>query len=268
MRPKPQKRRTTNAANLEPHTIRDSERARELGRLGGIASGEARREKRSLRAWAELLRDQPPPDGVEGETNAGAAIVATFREAQMGNIQAVRFLSELLGELDAPDTFAGKAPPPPIVIGIHDATFIEAERTRQDGIFAGLAKADGQDQPTDAAGAPKTPLQARGNREGYADAPGRAEGVEVPSRSPDADGGGDGEADGGESGTPTAPEPGGDSPARHDPPQPPKPLTRAEAVAALMAKREAERAADREAAEADRRRATPCFTPFGMTRRR
>lgn len=44
-----------NEQNLRPFTTRSSEEARELGRKGGIASGEARREKKSLREKAKLL---------------------------------------------------------------------------------------------------------------------------------------------------------------------------------------------------------------------
>lgn len=44
-----------NEQNLKPFTTRSSEEARELGRKGGIASGEARREKKSLREKAKLL---------------------------------------------------------------------------------------------------------------------------------------------------------------------------------------------------------------------
>ncbi len=166
MKPKPQKRKIINAANLEPYRIADTERARELGHRGGIASGAARREKRTLRAWAELIRDQPAPDGAEGETNAGAAIVATYRSAQAGDVSAVRFLSELMGEMDAPDTFNG-AIPPPIIIGIHDPAFVESERRKLEAQGAELDRLSGGDNGEphpDAAGTTRKGLEARGKR--------------------------------------------------------------------------------------------------------
>lgn len=45
-----------NNKNLMP-PVRTSEEARELGRRGGIASGEARRAKRTMRERAQLLLD-------------------------------------------------------------------------------------------------------------------------------------------------------------------------------------------------------------------
>ena len=81
--------------------------AREKGRRGGVASGEARRVKRTMREWAELMRDNPAPDKLrkalgEDLTQAGAAVAAMYTESMSGNVQAFRALSDLLGETDAP----------------------------------------------------------------------------------------------------------------------------------------------------------------------
>lgn len=79
-----------------------SETARETGRKGGKASGVARRLKRTMREWAEIVRDAPAPDEIRarfpGMTNAGAAVVAMFTESMSGNVSAFRALAELMGE--------------------------------------------------------------------------------------------------------------------------------------------------------------------------
>ena len=80
--------------------------AREKGRRGGVASGEARRVKRTMREWAELMRDNPAPDDVrkalgDDLTQAGAAVAAMYTASMSGNVQAFRALSDLLGETDA-----------------------------------------------------------------------------------------------------------------------------------------------------------------------
>lgn len=248
MKPKPQKRKITNAANLEPYRIADAEQAREMGHRGGVASGIARREKRTLRAWAELLRDEPAPDGAEGETNAGAAIVAAYREAQSGNVQAVRFLSELMGEMDAPDTFNG-AIPPPIIIGIHDPAFVEAERRKLEAQGAELDRladgGDGEPRP-DAAGATETGAEARGKRGASKTAPGGPKRVKTPSRSP--------------GGVAYAPDEIPPDLLAEDEPQ--KPKTRREAVALMEAKRGTAAARKRGTS------AAPSFLPSGFSRRR
>ncbi len=248
MKPKPQKRKITNAANIEPYRIADTERAREMGHKGGVASGVARREKRTLRAWAELLRDQPAPDGAEGETNAGAAIVATYRSAQAGDVSAVRFLSELMGEMDAPDPFNG-AIPPPIIIGIHDHAFVEAERRKlaaQSAELDRLSGCDNGEPHPDAAGATRTGIEARGKRVAHKITPGRRKRMEIPSRSPDG----------------VTDIPGDVPPELLAEDEPPKPRTRREAVALMEANRKVAKAGERPTG------ARPSFLPSGFSRRR
>ena len=80
--------------------------ARERGRKGGKASGRARSVKRSMRQWAELMRDMPAPENARAEfgadlTQAGAAVAAMYRASVAGDVRAFRALAELLGELDA-----------------------------------------------------------------------------------------------------------------------------------------------------------------------
>jgi len=79
--------------------------ARERGRNGGKASGRARSVKRSMRQWAELMRDTPAPDTVQEKlgadlTRAGASVAAMYNAAMAGDVRAFRAVAELLGELD------------------------------------------------------------------------------------------------------------------------------------------------------------------------
>ena len=80
--------------NLDP--VRTKDEARKRGRNGGIASGEARRKKKSLREWALFWRDRPSPD--PAMTMGAAAAEAMFREAIAGNPSAFRELARILGE--------------------------------------------------------------------------------------------------------------------------------------------------------------------------
>lgn len=95
-----------NPQNLEAHQFKQGEaRAAEAGRLGGIASGAAKRERRTLREIAEAMRDITPPEqarqigGVNCFTYGEAAVAAMYAEAAAGNVKAFRALVETLGEI-------------------------------------------------------------------------------------------------------------------------------------------------------------------------
>ena len=79
--------------------------AKERGRKGGKASGRARSVKRSMRQWAEMMRDMPAPAETRAEfgeelTQAGASVAAMYRASVGGDVRAFRAIAELLGELD------------------------------------------------------------------------------------------------------------------------------------------------------------------------
>ena len=99
-----------NEQNLIPMEKRSPEEAREMGRKGGRASGEARRRKKSLREAAELYLSLPvadrrkwnkisaegvPPDDVD---NQMAIIVGLSAKAAKGDARAAKVLFDLLGE--------------------------------------------------------------------------------------------------------------------------------------------------------------------------
>ena len=97
-----------NERNLIP--VRSTEEARERGRNGGRASGEARRRKKSLREAAELYLSLPvsdkrawnklAKDGVEPEDvdNQMAIIAGLSIKAAKGDAKAAKVLFDLLGE--------------------------------------------------------------------------------------------------------------------------------------------------------------------------
>ena len=119
--------------NLRPPSTTDE--AREWGRRGGIASGEARRRRASLRdELASILT-------AEGGVVAKSIAVAICGEAKRGNVGAFKAIAQVLGELKEVVGVEAEALPPPIVIPIHDPAFVEAERERQRREFAEIAEA-------------------------------------------------------------------------------------------------------------------------------
>lgn len=82
-----------NIANLNP--VQSSNEARERGRNGGIASGEARREKARLRAALEALLDRQTEDGTTGSE---ALAVALYEKALTGDVRAFVEIRDMIGE--------------------------------------------------------------------------------------------------------------------------------------------------------------------------
>lgn len=88
--------------NLKPY--RSEDEAREAGRRGGIASGEARRRKKSMREWAEILGEclmtLKLPDGTKVDADINAAVVLKQMEKAINksDTNAAAFLMRLRGE--------------------------------------------------------------------------------------------------------------------------------------------------------------------------
>lgn len=97
-----------NERNLIP--VRSTEEARERGRNGGRASGEARRRKKSLReaaelylslpvsdkrAWNKLTKDGVAPEDVD---NQMAIIAGLSIKAAKGDAKAAKVLFDLIGD--------------------------------------------------------------------------------------------------------------------------------------------------------------------------
>lgn len=103
-----------NEENLIPMDQRSEDEVRELGRRGGIASGAARRRKRSLREAADmylslpvtdrrrankLLRRKVDPEDID---NQMAMIAGLADAATEGDARAAAVLVKLLGEETPP----------------------------------------------------------------------------------------------------------------------------------------------------------------------
>ena len=99
-----------NEKNLIPFNERTESEQRQIAQKGGIASGAARRRKRSMRQAADyylslpetdrrrvnaMLRDQIEPEDMD---NQMAVVVGITEQAKRGNPQAANVLLKMLGE--------------------------------------------------------------------------------------------------------------------------------------------------------------------------
>ena len=100
----------SNEKNLIPFNERTESEQREIAQKGGIASGAARRRKRSMRQAADyylslpetdhrrvnaMLRDQIDPEDVD---NQMSVVMGIATAAKQGNPQAAAVLLKMLGE--------------------------------------------------------------------------------------------------------------------------------------------------------------------------
>ena len=77
-----------NEENLIPMNERSESEVRELGRKGGIKSGEARREKKLFKEAIEKKLGQ----------SLDSMVDAMINQAKNGNVQAITFLRDTIGE--------------------------------------------------------------------------------------------------------------------------------------------------------------------------
>lgn len=87
---------TYNEENLIPFTERTEKEQREIARQGGIASGEARREKATMKATLEMLLNETNKNG---KTYRELATLGLLKGAINGNANNYRTILETLGEL-------------------------------------------------------------------------------------------------------------------------------------------------------------------------
>lgn len=104
--------------DLIPFNERTKEEQKKIAQMGGIASGAARRRKRSLKEAADLYLSLPVTDrrvwnkiardGVEPEDidNQMAIIAGLAKAASQGDSKAAKVLFDLLGDADAGDNAA------------------------------------------------------------------------------------------------------------------------------------------------------------------
>lgn len=86
-----------NPDNLNP--VRSKQEATERGRKGGIASGQARRNKKMLRECFEILLDKNYK-GKDGKVISGAETLAltVFQKAQRGDLKAFEIVRDTAGQ--------------------------------------------------------------------------------------------------------------------------------------------------------------------------
>ena len=89
-------------ANNENLRTPTSDEAREIGRKGGIASGEARRERKDMRYFAKIVLDELVKDkksGAELPTRYAALKSVLKKVLKEGDHNALKTLTQLAGEL-------------------------------------------------------------------------------------------------------------------------------------------------------------------------
>jgi len=92
---KPIKSKTMNDENLIPFNERTPSELREIASNAGKRSGEARREKKSIRDRIEMIMNEENPDGV---TIADTIAATLLEQSRFGDLKAIRLLGDYLGE--------------------------------------------------------------------------------------------------------------------------------------------------------------------------
>lgn len=132
-------KKNNNQENLIP--FRSEEEAREKGRKGGVASGEARRQKKAVAEYLKLMMDSDAPEavadnlqakikGLQGEdiTLTAAMAYKQIEKAIKGDIEAAKWITELYDKQTMKDR--AKENKAPFVLSPMNLTvdFLEAYR--------------------------------------------------------------------------------------------------------------------------------------------
>ena len=90
-----------NTDNLVSLADRTTEEVREIARKGGIASGEARREKATMKKTLEMLLDTVPniKENTEGKTFRELSTEGLMVGAVQGKAENFKLMLQLLGEM-------------------------------------------------------------------------------------------------------------------------------------------------------------------------
>lgn len=105
--------------NLISQRERTKEKQREIAKMGGIASGEARREKRTFREMVQKISAMGAPSKVmkalkeqgiseEDATYQAATVLKMFHEAMSGNVAAFNAIVNVSGEVVNRHELTGK----------------------------------------------------------------------------------------------------------------------------------------------------------------
>lgn len=92
-----------NEQNLKAHAFtsdQSREKAAENGRKGGIASGKAKRRRKAFAEAFEVLLERTFTDHNGNEMQGVDALAAkVFRQAMDGDMRAIQFLRDTVGEM-------------------------------------------------------------------------------------------------------------------------------------------------------------------------
>ena len=89
-----------NIDNLVPNEARTPEERRENARKAGVASGDARRAKKTMREVLEILLETVDKDS--DKTNIEVMMASAVRKAMNGDLKAMEFVRDTSGQ--KPDT--------------------------------------------------------------------------------------------------------------------------------------------------------------------
>lgn len=84
-----------NEKNLKPNSERTPSELREMTRKGGVASGKARRTKKTFK---ELLKIALEMRTKNGNTNAEEIVASLILKAQSGDVKAFEAVRDTIGE--------------------------------------------------------------------------------------------------------------------------------------------------------------------------
>ena len=97
-----------NEQNLKP--IQSESEAREKGRQGGIASGKARRERKTLADTLRLVLEEKISEGSELSKREAIVAKVVKRLYDEGDIRDLKILADVLGESEQTINLKGVAP--------------------------------------------------------------------------------------------------------------------------------------------------------------
>lgn len=107
-----------NEQNLISLKDRTEEEKREIARMGGIASGEARKERATMKKTLELLLQEKDSDG---KTFQNKSTLGLIKGAIQGKAENMKLILQMLGELE-PEEHTGT---PQVNINIVDNSDLE-----------------------------------------------------------------------------------------------------------------------------------------------
>lgn len=113
-----------NEKNITANSERTPQERQEIARKGGIASGAARRQKKTMRELLDIALSEVIKNPKTGESKTGDEWMAAamMHKAMKGDVAAYRTIAEMRGE-NAPqkiDITSGGMPTQPITVEVID----------------------------------------------------------------------------------------------------------------------------------------------------